>query len=214
MGLWWTDIVLPAFATLFVIIDPLGLTPLFLALTSSQSVAERRRVALLSVGLAAGVLFLFAFFGHAILNLFGISLPAFRIAGGLLLFVIALEMLFEKRAQRRERNLTDRQEEPAAGDDIWVFPLGIPLIAGPGAITSIILLMDRHAGDVAAQALVMAVLAAVLAMTLIMFWLMSTAERFLSQTAIRAITRLLGIILAALAVQFVLTGLKSAGLAG
>ncbi len=203
----WTEVILPALATFFVIIDPLGLTPLFLALTRGMSAEQRRRDALKAVLLASGVLLLFALFGHAILNLFGISLPAFRIAGGLLLFLIALEMLFEKRTQRRKR------ETVQAGDDIWVFPLGIPLIAGPGAITSVILLMDRHAGDVLAQSLVLLVLLGVLAFTFILFWLVAAAERFFSDTAVRAITRLLGIILAALAVQFVLTGLESAGLA-
>ncbi len=209
----WTDIILPALATFFVIIDPLGLMPLFLALTRGQQAAQRRRDALRAVLLASLILFLFALFGHAILNLFGISLPAFRIAGGLLLFIIALEMLFEKRAERRERSARG-EAGTAARDDIWVFPLGIPLIAGPGAITSVILLMDRHSQDLVAQALVLAVLVAVLALTLALFWLVAAAERFMSDTAVRAITRLLGIILAALAVQFVLTGLKSAHLAG
>ena len=210
----WTDVVLPAFATLFVIIDPLGLTPIFVALTRGQSVTARRRAARNAVLLAAGVLLLFAFFGEAILRLFGITIPAFRIAGGILLFMIAAEMLFEKRAERRQKALSHQEESHAYRpvDDVWVFPLGIPLIAGPGAITSVILLMGRHAGDGVAQAAVVAVLLVVLALTWLLFFMVSHAERFLSETAVRAISRLLGIILAALAVQFVLTGLKGAGL--
>ncbi len=212
----FTTVVLPAFATLFVIIDPLGLAPIFVALTMRQPPRQRRAIALRAVGLAAVVLLLFAFFGEAILKLFGISLAAFRIAGGLLLFMIAAEMLFEKRSERRRR--TVEHEEPphdyARMDDSWVFPLGIPLIAGPGAITSVILLMGQHRGDVLAQGAIVAVVLLVLGITLALFYIVSHAERFLSETAIGAISRLLGIILAALAVQFVLVGLKGAGLAG
>ena len=210
----WSDVALPAFATLFVIIDPLGLTPMFVALTREQPPAMRRRIARLSVLLATGVLLLFAFFGKAILSLFGISMPAFRIAGGILLFMIAVEMLFEKRAERRRRTLAHREPPHTyrAVDDVWVFPLGIPLIAGPGAITSVILLMGRHAGDVVAQGIVVIVLLEVLAITWILFSMVSHAARFLSETAVRAISRVLGIILAALAVEFVLTGFKDAGL--
>ena len=210
----WSEVALPAFATLFVIIDPLGLTPVFVALTRDQPPAARRRVARLAVLLAAAVLLLFAFFGKAILGLFGISMPAFRIAGGILLFMIAVEMLFEKRAERRRRALSHKEPPHAwrAVDDVWVFPLGIPLIAGPGAITSVILLMGRHAGDAAAQATIVAVLLAVLLLTWLLFAVVSHAARFLSETAVRAISRVLGIILAALAVEFVLTGLRDAGL--
>ena len=212
--LLWSDVALPAFATLFVIIDPLGLTPMFVALTHDQPTAVRQRVAWRSVLLASVVLLLFAFFGKAILALFGISMPAFRIAGGILLFMIALEMLFEKRAERRRRSLP--RKAPAytyrAVDDVWVFPLGIPLIAGPGAITSVILLMGRHAGDAVAQGVVVAILLGVLALTWLLFFMVSHAARFLSETAVRAISRVLGIILAALAVEFVLTGVRDAGL--
>ncbi len=207
----WTEVILPAFATLFVIIDPLGLTPIFLALTQGQPHTIQRQVATRAVLLAVAILLLFAFFGEAILRLFGITIPAFRIAGGILLFLIALEMLFEKRAERRRRTL--RKDQPASteaeladGQDIWVFPLGIPLIAGPGAITSIILLMGHARGDVAAQAAILATLLAVLAITWALFFAASHAGRLLSDTAVRAISRLLGIILAALAVQFVITG--------
>lgn len=214
MSSFLSDVILPAFATLFVIIDPLGLTPFFVAMTMGAGVAQRRRIALRAVALAAGVLLLFAFFGEAILRLFGISLPAFRIAGGLLLFMIAAEMLFEKRAERRRRAVTHTEppHDYQAVDDVWVFPLGIPLIAGPGAITSVILLMGQHSGDVMAEAAVIGVLLVVLGLTYALFYMVSHAERFLSETAVSAISRLLGIILAALAVQFVLVGLKGAGL--
>ncbi len=214
MTAFFSEVVLPAFATFFVIIDPLGLAPVFVALTLRRSLAERRRIATNAVLLAAGVLLLFAFLGEAILKLFGITLPAFRIAGGLLLFMIAAEMLFEKRTQRRRQAATSAEPpgEYERVDDAWVFPLGIPLIAGPGAITSAILLMGQHKGDVLAQAAVIGTILLVLLITWLLFRIVSHAERFLSATAIGAISRLLGIILAALAVQFVLAGLKGAGL--
>ncbi len=216
----WTDVILPAFATFFVIIDPLGLMPIFIALTRGQPHTEQQRVATRAVLLATAILLLFAFFGEAIMRLFGITIPAFRIAGGILLFLIAMEMLFEKRAERRRRSASghhaDRADKPAAvsgladDDDIWVFPLGIPLIAGPGAITSVILLMGQWRGDVAAQTAIVVTLLVVLAITWGLFFITSHAGRFLNDTATRAISRLLGIILAALAVQFVITGVTSA----
>ena len=215
---FWTEVILPAFATFFVIIDPVGLTPIFVALTREQPHAEQQRVATRAVLLAAGILLLFAFFGEAIMRLFGITIPAFRIAGGLLLFLIALEMLFEKRGERRRRSASGRRSgqtemRPLGEDDIWVFPLGIPLIAGPGAITSVILLMGQWRGDVTAQVAIVATMLVVLAMTWALFVIAGHARRFLSDTAVRAISRLLGIILSALAVQFVINGV-AATLAG
>ncbi len=211
------EVVATSFATFFVIIDPLGLTPMFLALTAHMPLRERRRTAVRAVALSFGILLLFALFGKSVLSFLGISLPAFRIAGGILLFIMALEMLFEKRTERRRKNVenaTHEHEEAADGtDDLWVFPLGIPLISGPGAITSVILLMGEHAGHPLEQAMVIGVMTTVLLATLALFLLVTQLGHFMSDTATRAISRLLGMILAALAVQFVLTGLKSAGLA-
>jgi multiple antibiotic resistance protein len=217
MDLWWSDLVAPAFATLFVIIDPLGLAPIYAAMTAEMSAAARRMVAVRAVALAFGVLLVFALLGESVLTFMGISLPAFRIAGGLLLFVMALEMLFEKRSERRRKNVEDAAQEAGhvddeAAEDLWVFPLGIPLIAGPGAITSVILLMDSHAGHPWQQAVVIGILTVVLLLTLATFLLVARFGHLLSNTATRAISRILGMILAALAVQFVITGLKTAGL--
>ncbi len=216
---WWGSLVAPAFATLFVIIDPLGLTPMFAALTAGMSEKARRLVAWRSVTLSFGVLLVFAVFGEGVLKLMGISLPAFRIAGGMLLFVMALEMLFEKRSERRRRNVEEATHEAAAitedaderAEDVWVFPLGIPLIAGPGAITSVILLMDAHAGHFWEQLVIVLILVIVLAVTLGMLLMVVRFGDLLSETATRAISRILGMILAALAVQFVITGLKTVG---
>jgi len=213
----WSEVIATSFATFFVIVDPLGLTPVFLALTSHMPARERRRTGVYAVALSFGVLLVFALFGKAVLSFLGITLPAFRIAGGILLFAMALEMLFERRSERRKKNAESATQEHEAenesGDDLWVFPLGIPLIAGPGAITSVILLMGAHSGHPAEQALVIAVLACVLLLSLAMFLLVTKFDHLMSETATRAISRILGMILAALAVQFVLTGLKTAGFA-
>ncbi|MGI9374087.1 MAG: MarC family protein [Hyphomicrobiales bacterium] len=216
----WTSVAMPAFATLFVVIDPIGLIPMFIALTSGADAAAQRKVAVKAVFTGTIVLALFAFAGEAALNALGISLPAFRIAGGLLLFIIAVEMLFEKRTERRQRNVAEANAEAhhdkadAFVDDISVFPLGLPLIAGPGAIASIILLMSQFKGDIAAQATVFGVLVGVLLLTLILFVTASRFAKYVSPEITKAFTRVLGMILAALAVQFVLTGLNNAGLVG
>ncbi len=218
MDVLWSGIVVPAFATFFVIIDPVGLAPMFLTLTGHMPLKARRRTAVRAVLLAFGVLLVFALFGKQVLNFLGISLPAFRIAGGILLFVLALEMLFERRSARRKENVESAAHEHEEEDDdddgeLWVFPLGIPLLAGPGAITSVILLMGAHAGKPAEQAIIIAVLCAVLLASLGLFILVTKFDHLISETASRAISRILGMILAALAVQFVLTGLHSAGFA-
>jgi len=216
MDVLWS-IAAPAFATFFVIIDPVGLLPMFLTLTSHMSLRTRRKTALRAVVLAYAVLLIFALFGKGVLHFLGISLPAFRIAGGILLFVLALEMLFERRAARRKKNVEtaahEHEEDSADSDDLWVFPLGIPLLAGPGAITSVILLMGAHAGKPAEQAIIIAVLTMVLAISFGLFLLVTKFDHLINETASRAISRILGMILAALAVQFVLTGLHSAGFA-
>ncbi|MEM9798194.1 MAG: MarC family protein [Pseudomonadota bacterium] len=193
-----------AFTALFVIIDPIGLTPIFTALTSGLSPRARRTIALRACGVAAGILLLFALAGEAVLGFLGISMPAFRIAGGLLLFLTALEMLFERRTRRRE----DKAEVPV--DDPSVFPLALPLIAGPGAIATVILLTDG--ADAPATLAVLGVLAAVLAMVLLFFQLAAPMERMLGATGINVVTRVLGMLLAALSVQFVLDGLRDLAL--
>ncbi len=214
----WGNVAIPAFATLFVIIDPIGLVPLFIALTSKMDDKARKITAWRATIFGFTVLLVFALAGHAVLNFLGISLAAFRIAGGLLLFLMALEMLFEKRSERRRKNVEqssiehDVADDPA--DDQWVFPLGTPLIAGPGAIASIILLMSNNSHGIAGQAVVIGVLFTVIAITLVLFLIAGRLGRFVGPTASRAMSRILGMILSALAVQFVLTGLTSAGFGG
>ena len=199
-----------AFTALFVVIDPIGLTPLFVALTPGLSPRARRAIAVRAVGIAAGLLILFALAGEALLSGLGISMPAFRIAGGLLLFLTALEMLFSRRTQRREAQAGNPGEptaESGAPDDPSVFPLALPLIAGPGAIATIILLTDGASTVEAAQAI--GVMLAVLALCLVLFQLAAPMERLLGAVGINVVTRLLGMLLAALSVQFVLDGLAA-----
>lgn len=202
-----TAFLISAFFTVFVVIDPIGLTPMFIALTQGADARHRRAVAYRACIIAFGLLTLFAFFGEAVLGFIGISMPAFRIAGGILLFITALDMLFERRTKRRE-DKADEEEFP----DPSVFPLAIPLIAGPGAIASMILLAGA-AEDALAMAGVLGVMAAVLLLVLLLFLTAGMIERALGRIGINVVTRLLGILLAALSVQFVLDGLRNFGLA-
>ena len=192
-----------AFVTLFVIIDPIGLTPLFVALTHDMDRAHVRSIAFRSCAIAFAILALFAFFGEAVLGFVGISMPAFRIAGGILLFLTALDMLFERRTKRRE-DQADERPDPS------VFPLAIPLIAGPGSIATVILLAGQHPG-VNTTFLVLGVALAVLCVVLGLFLTSGLLAKALGKTGVTVATRLLGMLLAALAVQFVLEGLRDFG---
>lgn len=201
-----------AFVTLFVIIDPIGMTPIFVALTQGMNTAKRRAIALRACVTSALILIVFAAFGEAVLGFIGISMPAFRIAGGILLFITALDMLFERRSKRR-KSQADEAEEEDDNDDPSIFPLSIPLIAGPGSITSVILLAGQNPG-LEGMAWVSGVMLLVVSIVLILFLMAGLLERALGRVGINVVTRLLGMLLAALAVQFVLDGLRGFGLAG
>ncbi len=188
------------------VIDPVALAPLFVALTQGMAEADRRRVALRAIAVAFGLLALFGLAGEQVLAGMGIGLPAFRISGGLLLFLMAVDMLFEKRSERREKRATEDQPDPS------VFPLATPLIAGPGALATMILLSAQHTGDVPALIEIHLVMVAVLALTFVMFRAGGLIERLLGHTGIVVLTRLFGVLLAALSVQFVLNGLHDLGL--
>lgn len=190
-----------AFATLFVVIDPIGLTPLFVALTQGADAAHRRAVALRASVLGFIILLLFALFGEAVLGFIGISMSAFKISGGILLLLTALDMLFERRTKRREDKVVELP-------DPSVFPLATPLIAGPGAIASVILLMGEADG-LAGSLTVVGVLAFVVLCVFLLFVAGGALEKIVGQTGINVVTRLLGMLLAALAVQFILDGLLS-----
>lgn len=201
-----TAFLITAFVTMFVVIDPIGLAPLFVALTQGVPEQQRRRIAIRACAIGMAILIMFGLFGEAVLGFIGISMPAFRVAGGVLLFLTALDMLFERRTKRRE----DQTEEEDF-DDPSVFPLAIPLIAGPGAIASVILLTGQKPG-VEGLALVMAITGLVLGVVFVLFLASSLLERALGKTGITVVTRLLGMLLAALSVQFVLDGLRNFGL--
>ena len=201
-----TTFLITAFVTMFVVIDPIGMTPLFVALTQGHNAASRRRIAFRSCGIAMLLLLLFTLMGEAVLGFIGISMPAFRVAGGILLFITALDMLFERRTKRRE----DQAEEEDPNDDPSVFPLEIPLIAGPGSIASVILLTGQRPG-LEGLAMVLGVTAAVLLLVMLFFLASGLLERAMGKTGITVITSLLGMLLAALAVQFVLDGLRDFG---
>ena len=203
-----TAMIITAFTTLLVVIDPIGLMPVFLALTQGATPAARRRIAIHACFTAALILLGFAMLGEELLGFIGISMPAFRIAGGVLLFLTALDMLFERRQKRRKSQTEESEEE--ASDDPSIFPLAIPLIAGPGAIASIILLTGQTSSPLG-LASVLGVMLAVIGLVFAFFMAAGYLEKLLGKTGITVATRLLGILLAALSVQFILDGLASFG---
>ena len=199
------ELFVSAFATLMVVIDPPGCAPIFASLTRDAQARERRMMAVRSVLVAAGILLFFGLLGEDLLRALGISLSAFRVAGGIMLFLIALEMVFEKRTERRENRAQELSEREA--EDVSVFPMAIPMIAGPGSIASVMLLMARADG-LGGTLIVLAALTATLALTLIALLLAGPLMKLLGHKMEAMITRLLGVILAALAAQFVLDGIE------
>ncbi|KAB7615825.1 MarC family protein [Amylibacter sp. SFDW26] len=195
-----------AFVTLFLVIDPIGLLPMFISLTVGH-VAKRTSIAIRACLIAIVILAIFGLVGEKLLDFIGIGLPAFRISGGLLLFLIAVEMLFNKRGQRRE----EQSEEADQSDDPSVFPLATPLIAGPGAMAAMILLASDMQNSPRAVAVVMAAMISVVALVGLGFLMGNILERLLGKTGINVITRLMGMLLAALSVQFVVDGMHGLG---
>lgn len=195
-----------AFLTLLVIIDPPGCAPIFASLTSGTDAAHRRRMAIRSCLVAWGILMFFALLGEALLGHMGISLSAFRLAGGIMLFMIALDMVFERRTERREERAEEIMGTPEA-EDISVFPMAIPMIAGPGSIASIMLLNARADG-LEESLVVLGAMTAVIVLTLVALIAAGPLMRFVGAKVEAMITRILGVILAALATQFVLDGLE------
>lgn len=198
-----------ALTSFLVTIDPIGLVPIFIGLTRGADPTRRRSMAVKGVVIGGMVLLLFALAGERALTALGIGMPAFRIAGGLLLLAIAFEMLFERRSERRAGTAGQAAEEPHVVD-VSVFPLGIPLIAGPAAITTTVLQTGAHAGDLAAQAVVVAAMLAVLALVASTLLASSLLAAKLGPTLVGVLSRLLGLILAALAVQQVIDGIRAA----
>ncbi|RZM26378.1 MAG: MarC family protein [Sphingomonas sp.] len=192
--------------TFFVVIDPPGCAPIYAGLSAAAPPAQRRAMAFRAVGVSTAILLVFALFGEDLLRGLGISLASFRIAGGIMLFLIALEMVFEKRTQRREDRAAKVAEDPEA-DDVSIFPMAMPMIAGPGSIASVMLLMSRNDGW-ERTAVVLAAMGTILLLTLVALLAAGPIMRILGAKIEAVITRLLGVLLAALAVQFVIDGLS------
>ena len=183
------------FITFLIIIDPVGMLPLFVALTHRQNNEQRRRTAMKSITTAAITLVVMAFVGHIVLHFLGIGLPAFRIAGGLLLLLLSVDMVFARQSGIRSMTAAETEEAEDSAD-VAVFPLAIPLIAGPGAITSIILLMGRAEGDFILQAIVIALMLFVLGLCLVVFLSSIPLLDLLGVTGINVVGRVFGIVLA------------------
>ena len=200
------ELFLTAFVSFFVVIDPPGCAPIFFGLTSGATRAQRTRMAIRAVTVATIILLVFAWVGEPLLRVLGIDLSSFRIAGGIMLFFIALEMVFEKRTQRREDRAA-KVAETAEVEDVSIFPMAMPMIAGPGSIASVMLLMSRNDG-LERSAVVLAALATILLLTLLALLAAGPIMRVLGVKIEAVITRLLGVLLAALAVQFVIDGIR------
>lgn len=202
-----TELFISAFITFFVVIDPPGCSPIYASLTGNASAKQRQIMAIRAVVVAAIILAVFAAFGEQLLGALGISLDSFRIAGGIMLFIIALEMVFEKRTQRREDRAQDIIDKPEI-EDVSIFPMAMPMIAGPGSIAAVMLLMARHEG-LESTLVILGALATVLLLTLLGLLLAGPMMRILGHKVEQVITRVLGVLLGALAVQFVVDGLRA-----
>ena len=203
------DFTTSALVTLLVTLDPPGLAPIFLSLTRGMSPAERRQVAIRACIIAFAIMAFFAVAGDVVLKALGVSLPAFRIAGGLLLFWIAFEMVFERRTERKQQT-ADTAITQDHIRNVAAFPLAIPLMAGPGALTAMILLAGRAGGDPAMLGALAVICGLVVLACLVTFLLAGPLSRLLGITGNVVLTRLLGVVLAALAVQFVMDGVTAA----
>ncbi|MEH6715628.1 MarC family protein [Parasphingorhabdus flavimaris] len=199
------ELFISSFITFFVVIDPPGCAPIYASLTSSVPPRDRRIMAIRAIFVAAIILLVFALFGEQMLGALGISLDSFRIAGGIMLFLIALEMVFEKRTERREDRAQEIIEQPEI-EDVSIFPMAMPMIAGPGSIAAVMLLTSQNDGIDNAM-VILGALGAVLLLTLAGLIAAGPLMRILGNKVEAVITRVLGVLLGALAVQFVVDGL-------
>lgn len=208
-----TETLLVALTTFFATIGPADLAIVFAALTRKNTAAERRAIALRGVLIAGAILLFFVVFGNALLQLLGISLPALRTAGGVLLLLIAIDMVFARHSGGTGTT-SEEEAEARTREDISVFPLATPLIAGPGAISATILLITGAGGDQGRIAAVVAALLAILLLTYLLLLVAIPIQRLLGVTGLAVVSRVVGVLLAALAVQFLFDGIKASGLLG
>lgn len=199
------EIYITALITLFVIIDPPGMAPIFAGLTDGTSTRHKRLMALKGSFIALGILIFFGFLGKSFINAIGITIDGLRVAGGIMLFIIALEMVMEKRTERKQ---VSAEKLDDYFDDISVFPVALPLLAGPGSIATIMLLMNNQETSVTGQMMIMAALVTVMLVAMISLMVAPRIMSLLGPSANAVITRVLGVVLAALAAQYVIDGIK------
>lgn len=200
------EILLKFFVVLFVVVEPPSLVPLFATMTEGASAGYRRRMAIKAAAIAFGILVVFALAGSWFIGMMGISIDAFRIGGGVMLFLIALDMVFA----REEKTTPEEKAETRRRADISVFPLAFPLISGPGALATVLLTFGSAPSDPLIRAGLIAVIAAVIVVTLLFMLSTPLVMRVLGVTGANVVSRVAGVILAALAVQFILDGLRGA----
>lgn len=196
-----------ALVTIFIVVDPIAIAPLFLALTPTMQAGEKLRIMRRAVLVAAGILVVFAAVGRQLLNSLGITIPAFYIAGGILLLLIAIDMLFARPSRTRET--PEEGAEALRSTDISVFPLAVPILSGPGSIASVVLYMSLAGTDILKIVAVLGALAISLAAAYLSMRLSGLVLRLLGETGIHVVGRVMGILLAALAIQFVLNGVAT-----
>ena len=195
------ELFIQSFVVYFVVVDPLGNGPIFLSLTQSQNTKEKIQTSIEAVSIATIILISFSVIGKFILSYLSISLASFRIAGGLILFIIALEMLFNKRQERKEQIANEVK------DKVSIFPLAIPILSGPAAITSIIVIMSDIGENIIYQLVSIASLISVMLITLVLFMIISKSGDFINKKIVNVFSRVIAIILAALSVQYIIDGL-------
>ena len=195
------DVFFQAFVLYFVVIDPIGNAPIFMSITQFQNEKEKRQTAIEGAIIATIILILFSIIGQFLLEYLNVSLESFRIAGGIILFLIALEMLFNKRQERKEQVLDQK------GDKLSIFPLAIPILAGPAAITSVIVIATKYQKDFILQGVSLLGLIMVMVITLITFLLISKSDKFINKNITNIISRVIAVILAALSIQYIVDGI-------
>ena len=197
------EIYLQSFVLYFVVIDPFGTTPIFMSLTKNQNAKEKIKSALEGVLTATIILIFFSIVGNFLLSYLNISLGAFKIAGGIILFIISLEMLFDKRQERKEKDIEN------VSNNIAIFPLAIPLLSGPAAITSVIVIVSQFGDNLTYQLISTISLLCVMLLTFILFFIVSKSQQFINKKVINVFSRVIAIILAGLSVQYIIDGVIS-----
>ena len=196
------EVFIHSFVLYFVVIDPIGNTPIFMSITQLQNGKEKYQTAIEGVAIASIILILFSIIGQFLLSYLNISFESFRIAGGIILFLIAIEMLFNKRQERKEQIIDNTKNK------LSIFPLAIPILAGPAAITSVIVIAHEYQGDLISQLISLLGLSLVMIITLIFFLILAKSDKFINKNLTNIVSRVIAIILAALSIQYIIDGLQ------